>query len=74
MLRQVPGLLSCRSSSITASLLPLIWLYEIAAAFRKTGLVEAAYVKPAAEPPINRMQPAAAPAPAAVRSVKRPTS
>jgi subtilisin family serine protease len=40
-------------------------LYEIAAAFRKTGLVEAAYVKPAAEPPINRMQPAAAPAPAA---------
>jgi subtilisin family serine protease len=35
-------------------------LHEIAVAFRKTGVVEAAYVKPPAEPPINKMQPTAA--------------
>jgi subtilisin family serine protease len=43
-------------------------LHEIATAFRKTGLVEAAYVKPPSEPPLNNMQPAAAAAPAATPS------
>ena len=41
-------------------------LDEIAGALRRVPAVDAAYVKPRAEPPINRMQPsAAAPAPPA---------